>query len=373
MTFLIFIAVLLVLILVHEFGHFIFAKAFKVRVDEFGIGYPPKALKIAKIGETEYSLNWLPFGGFVRLFGENKESDGIEMSAEERAKSFEHKKPWQKILILLAGALFNFLLGWFLFAYVFYSGTPLFWDKNYVENAELMISDTKVGSPAQIAGLSTGDIILELSLKDDKEEKPKMLSPDFVADFISKHGGEKLMLKYKDKESGEVTTVDLVPAQGIIESEPSRAAVGMSMTLMSSKRFGLIESLFLGFKSAVEVSMDVLKGLGNLLKGALSFSFDLKHVAGPVGIASMVGEAAQVGFTYLLYFTALISINLAVINLLPIPALDGGRIVFVLYEWVFRRKAPAWLENGINFAGFALLIILMLAITYNDILKLLHN
>ncbi len=370
MTILIFIAVLLVLILVHEFGHFIFAKFFKVRVDEFGIGYPPKAMKLAQVKETEYSLNWLPFGGFVRLFGEDKEE--IELSEEEKERSFAHKKPWQKILILVAGAMFNFLLGWFLFAYVYYSGTPLFWDKTYVDNAQLLVSDTKPGSPAQIAGLSTGDIILDLSLKDKPKEKPKMLSPDFVALFISAHPGEVLSLKFKDKESSEIKDVELIPTQGIIDTEPDRAAVGMSMTLQSTREFGFFESLALGFKSAIDTSLDIIKGLTNLIKDSAKFSADLKNVAGPVGIAAMVGEAAQVGFGYLLYFTALISVNLAVINLLPIPALDGGRIVFVLYEWIFRRQAPAWFENSVNFAGFALLIILMLAVTYNDILRLLN-
>ncbi len=369
MTILIFIAVLLVLILVHEFGHFIFAKIFKVRVDEFGIGYPPKAMKLAKVKDTEYSLNWLPFGGFVRLFGEDKEE--AELTDEEKKRSFAHKKPWQKILILVAGAMFNFILAWFLFAYVYYSGTPLFWDKTYVENAQLLVSETKPGSPAQVAGISTGDIILGLSLKDNPKEKPKMLSPDFVALFISEYPGKTIILQFKDKESSEIKSVELIPTQGIIDSEPDRAAVGMSMTLQSTRSFGLFESLALGLKSAIDISVDIMKGLAKLFTDAVNFSADLKNVAGPVGIAAMVGEASQVGFGYLLYFTALISVNLAVINLLPIPALDGGRIVFVLYEWIFRRQAPAWFENSVNFVGFALLIILMLAVTYNDILRLL--
>ncbi len=360
----------MLLILVHELGHFIFAKLFKVRVDEFGIGYPPKAIRIAKIGETEYTLNWLPFGGFVRLYGEDREDE--KLSPEQKKRSLSHKEPWKQILILLAGALFNFLLGWFLFAAVYYSGAPLFWDKNYVENSTLMIAGTKVGSPAQVAGLSIGDTISEVYLKDKKDEKPALLSPDTVAEFIAKHPGESIEFKIL-KKTGQTEVVELNPAQGIIEDDPSRAAVGISMTLVSTERFGIFKSLYLGLKSSINVTKDVLQGLASLLKGAFSMSLDLKHVAGPVGIASMVGEAAQVGMAYLAYFMALISINLAVINLLPIPALDGGRIVFVIYEWIFRRKAPAWLENSVNFIGFGLLILLMLAITYNDILRLIYR
>ena len=370
MSFLIFIAVLLVLILVHEFGHFVFAKIFKVRVDEFGIGYPPKALKIAKIGETEYTLNWLPFGGFVRLFGEEK-SDKI--SDDEKLRSLEYKKPWQKILILFAGAFFNFLLGWFLFAYVFFSGVPLFWDKNYVDNSTLTVAGVMESAPAELSGIELGDKITAIHLKDDPDLKPKMLSPDFVADFISKHPGEKIVVVLERQGEQPDVKVEITPRQGVLKEAPARAAVGMSMTLVSERQYGVLESLYLGLKSSWQVVIDVLEGLWNLFKGALTLNADLKHVAGPVGIASMVGDAAQVGFAYLLYFMALISINLAVINLLPIPALDGGRIVFALYEWIFGRKAPAWLENGINFVGFALLILLMLAITYNDVVRLIYK
>ncbi len=369
MTVLIFIAVLLVLILVHEFGHFIFAKLFKVRVDEFGIGYPPRALKIAKIGETEYTLNWLPFGGFVRLLGESKE-ELEDLDEKEKEKSLAYKKPWQKIIILAAGAAFNFLFAWAVFSYVYYSGTPVFWDKEYVQNSELKIVGTVDSSPAYVAGLQSGDVILDLHLKSDTEKKPQLLSPAHVAKFISEHPGEEIIIKYKDAESGEVKEVSLIPSQGIIKDEPSRAAVGMQMTLVSHKKYSLFESVILGFKTSVDVAKAVFLGFIELVKGALSFDINLKQVAGPVGIAGMVGKAYDIGFAYLLYFTALISVNLAVINLLPIPALDGGRIVFALYEWITRRQAPKMLEDGLNFVGFVFLIVLMLLITYHDILKL---
>ncbi len=369
MTVLIFVAVLVVLILIHELGHFLFAKFFKVRVDEFGLGYPPKAITFAKIGKTEYTLNWLPFGGFVRLFGENQ-LEG-EITSEEKKEAFEYKKPYQKILILFAGAFFNFLLGWFLFAFVFYSGVPLFWDKNYVDNSRLVVVDTLVGAPAQIAGIEKGDIIENVELSTSDKKHPKLLSPDLVAKFIAEHPGEQINIKLRHKND-MTTVVSVTPAQGIIDEDEARPAIGMSMTLVSNEKFGIFDSMYLGFKSAIDVTLDVLKGLWGLVKDSASLSANLKNVAGPVGIASMVGDAASVGFVYLLYFMALISVNLAVINLLPIPALDGGRIVFVVYEWILKRKAPAWLENSINFIGFAFLIILMLLITYHDIIKLLH-
>ncbi len=371
MTVLIFIAVLVTLILVHEFGHFIFAKAFKVKVEEFGIGYPPKAFTLAKIGGTEYTLNWLPFGGFVKLFGENRDEDDA-LSQKEKEQSFEHKKTWQKLLILFAGPFFNFLLGWLLFSVVYFSGVPLFWDQNYVENAKLTISETLPNAPAHIAGVRAGDVLLKMHLEKDKTQSPKLLSPDYVAAFIAKHPGEKIYFEFQDTQ-GNIKKLSIIPSQGIIQSEPSRAAVGMSMTLVSKRSFGALESLWLGLKATVQVSKDVLYGLYNLAKGAVTFTADLKQVAGPVGIASMVGDAASVGFAYLLYFMALISVNLAIINLLPIPALDGGRMLFEALAAIFRRRIPAAIENGLNFAGFALLLILMLAITYNDIVRLLNS
>ncbi len=368
MTVIIFIAVLVVLILVHEFGHFLFAKIFNVKVEEFGIGYPPRAAKLAKIGDTEYTLNWLPFGGFVKLLGENREED---LAEEDKKRSLDNKKPWQKIIILLAGAFFNFLLAWILFSIVFFSGIPLFWDKNYVENSDLIINKIVSDSPAFVSGLENGDIIKDIYLKGDPNVKPRLLSPDFVAAFISEHPGEVLRLSFTSSEDKKIKTVEIIPAQGVLKERPSQAAIGVSMTLVAKKKFGILSSVYLGLKSSIEVVKDVFRGLVNLFYGIVIGQADLKHVAGPVGIASMVGEAASVGFIYLLYFMALISANLAVINLLPIPALDGGRIVFALYEWVFGSKAPSWLENGLNFIGFAALIILMLIVTYNDIAKLL--
>jgi len=355
---------------VHEFGHFIVAKKSGVRVDEFGIGYPPKAMKIAKIGETEYTLNWLPFGGFVRLFGEERDEDG-KISEEDKNHSLEYKAPWKKILILFAGAFFNFLFGWFLFSYVYFSGVPLFWDKDYVQNANLTIAGTVEGSPASVSGIQQGDIIKEIYLRKDPKQKPRLLSPDFVANFISKYPGETIVIKYKNKNSNLLQTVKITPVQGIIESSPATPAIGVNMTLVSTKKYSVLDSLWLGLKSSVRVSIDVFKGLGHLLKSAFEFNMDLKNVAGPVGIASMVGDAASVGFAYLLYFTALISVNLAVINLIPIPALDGGRILFTLIEVITGGKKWPRLENAVNLIGFGALILLMIVITYHDILKLI--
>ena len=360
---LIFIVVLLILILVHEFGHFLFAKLFDVKVYEFGIGYKPRAFRMFKIGETEYTVNWLPFGGFVHLEGEDGEENGQTSNRSLKAKS-----AWKQIVILSAGAVFNFLLAWVLFSAVYFSGAPVFWDKNYIKNSDLVVVGVKEGSPASAVGLSEGDVIKKVS--DKSGEELELLSPQTLSLFISKNAGKEIFIEFFDKESGQLKKETVVPAQGLIESEPSRAAIGIEMSLKSKKSYGLFESVILGFKSSVHVVKDVFFGLGSLVSGAINLNFDLNQVSGPVGIASYVGKAANMGFAYLIYFTALISANLAVINLLPFPALDGGRIVFVFAESFFRRKIPAAVENALNAIGFILLIALMIAITYNDILRL---
>ncbi len=371
MTVLIFIAVLVVLILIHELGHFFAAKFFGVKVEEFGIGYPPRAIRLFKLGETEYTLNWLPFGGFVKLLGENS-SDNEKQDSEYKNRSLEYKHPAKQIIVLFAGVFMNFVFAWILFSYVFFSGVPLFWDKNYLENSQLVINGTLQNSPAQIAGLQEGDIIQEVYLKSDSEKKVETLSPDFVALFISNHPGEEIMVRYFDKSEEEINSVSIVPSQGIIKENPATPAVGMSMTLVSKESVGIVKAAVLGFKTSLNVLKDVTLGISKLIADSLSGNANLKNVAGPVGIAEMVSSAASVGFAYLLYFTALISVNLSVINLIPIPALDGGRILFVFIEWISRRKIPAAFTGLVNFMGFALLIILMLFVTYNDIVRLIY-
>lgn len=372
-TAILFIAVLVVLILVHEFGHFLFAKLFGVKVEEFGVGYPPRALKLFKIGETEYTLNWLPFGGFVKLLGENPD-DNKKNDPEYKERALVNKHPAKQLLVLLGGVLFNFLFAWILFTYVFLSGVPLFWDKNYIKNSELVINGVMENSPAFVAGLDKGDIIYSIALKDTKaneEKTPVNLSPDAVSRFISKHPGETIIIDYFDKSENKRKLVDIVPSQGVLKEDPSTAAIGVSLVLMLKKQIGFADAIVLGFKSSVDVFVDVCKGIAKLFTDLFEGNANLKNVAGPVGIAKYVSDAASVGFAYLLYFMALISVNLSVINLLPLPALDGGRAIIVLIEWISRRKIPTVVVNSLNVVGFALLIVLMIIVTYKDITKLL--
>jgi len=370
MTVLIFIATLVVLILIHELGHFIAAKIFKVKVEEFGIGYPPRAFRLFKLGDTEYTLNWLPFGGFVKLLGENATKDN-DKSEEYKEKSLENKHPAKQIIILFAGVFMNFVFAWGLFSYVFYSGVPLFWDRNYQDNSELILNGILQNSPADIAGLQEGDIIKDIYTKDSKEKGENVdLLPYTVSGFILSNLGKNITIKYLDKTDDIIKTTEVVPAQGILKEYPEAPAIGISMTMVAKDKVNIVDAIVLGLKTSITVVQDVAKGLGKLFADSATGNANLKNVAGPVGIAGMVSSAASVGFAYLLYFTALISVNLAVINLIPIPALDGGRILFVTIEWITRRKIPATFTGLLNFVGFALLIILMLVVTYNDIVKL---
>ena len=369
-TILLFIATIVFLIVIHEFGHFIFAKLFGVKVEEFGIGYPPKALTLFKLGETKYTLNWIPFGGFVRLLGEEQADEVVK--EEDKGRRFADKPAWQKIIILVAGALFNFLFAWGALAYVYHSGAPLFWDKEYVENADLVINDVLENSPAKHAGLESGDIIKQIYIKEgDEEKEPTLLSPAFVSKFISQSRGETIYIKYIDKSDMQEKLLDIKAAQGVAEQDPSVLAIGVKLTLVSHIKYSWLEAIYKSFVQSVLYGRDIILAVYKLIKDSLSFKANLEHIAGPVGIATIVSDAASVSFEYFLYFVAIISINLAVINLLPIPALDGGKAFLEFVQTIVRRKVSAGFENAVNTIGFVLLIALMIAVTYNDIVKLL--
>lgn len=365
MSFLLFIAVLVVLIVVHELGHFFMAKWFGVRVDEFGVGYPPRAFVLGTWGETTYTLNWLPFGGFVRIFGEDPVA--VEQSEKKRAMCFKPK--YAQILILAAGVLANILLAWVLFATALYSGAPVGVPEEEAVGkvTSLVVSSVVAASPADAAGLRSGDVIVGMKSGPSTLEE---LLPSKAAEFIQAHPGKDVTVVFtrgKEMTSQELT---LKPSHGVNNSIPGSPAIGVRMALVSSEKVSLLSAITMGAEATILTAVSVVVGLAQFLSSALLGTADWGSVAGPVGIASLIGDASAIGFVYLLQFTAFISVNLAVINLIPIPALDGGRIVFVLYEALFRRPMPNALAVGINAFGFIALIALMLIVTYHDIARL---
>ena len=369
MSIILFIIILVVLILVHEFGHFIVAKRAGIRVDEFGIGFPPKALTLAKFKGTEYTLNWLPLGGFVKIFGENPDEESLR--GPDRKRSFIHKPKIVQAAVLFAGVAFNILFAWILFSIVFMLGMPSALSEEEVERSHtvrLMISEVLSNSPAETAGLMAGDEILALSTFEGRVED---LFPSAISDFIMIQEGKEMTLSIKrDKEVIEIL---IIPELGVIEEEQNRPAIGIAMGLIGRLQLSLPAALWEGAKFTVEITKLIAVAIVTFLGSALTLSANLSEIAGPVGIVSLVGDASALGFVFILNFTAFSSINLAIINLLPFPALDGGRLLFLLIEVFKGSPIKPSIANALNAVGFALLILLMLVVTYNDIARIISG
>lgn len=358
------IVVLVLLIVGHELGHFIAAKLMGVRVVEFGIGYPPRAFRIGRWGGTEYTLNWLPFGGFVRMYGEEHE----ELTEKQRWKSLAGAPAYAQMLILSAGVIMNIVIGWALFTGAFMQGLPVSVPEG-TPGAALVVNGVLPSSPAEAAGIQTGDVIV--SVTGDKESVPAdNLTPSSVRTFVQHNGGKPISINYVRK--GETKVASLIPAHGVLSEEAGQPALGVELALVSNKKMNLWEASHAGFIRTGLALKQVALGLWGLLHDAFFGHADLSAVVGPVGLVSVVDTAVGYGLGQILGIAAFISLNLAIINLLPIPALDGGRLLFVGLELVFRRQMPNLLAHTINLAGFALIILLMVIVTYQDIARLFH-
>ena len=364
MTILLFLLVLFVLILVHEWGHFIVAKKTGMRVDEFGIGFPPKLFGVKK-GETEYTLNSLPIGGFVRIWGENYEDVAMAEEGIDRSRAFSSRPKWAQALVLVAGVTMNVLLAWFLFTLAFAIGVPTAVEESVAsDSAELFVSEVLPGSPA--SDLPAGSIITSVRSGDVVVDSP---TPTEFSNVVTGAGESSVDVSYRYGEEESVLT--LTPQAGLIEDDPERRIVGASLSLIEQQSRPFGTAIIDGFTATWKGLAGILSGLWSLLSQSVTGDADFSQVAGPVGIVGMVGDAAAFGLTSLLTFTAIISLNLAVINLLPFPALDGGRLVFVAIESVTRRPIPPQWAGRLNLVGFALLMILMVVVTYNDIARIL--
>ena len=373
MTIVLFLIILSVLVFVHELGHFISAKRAGIRVDEFAIGFPPRIYG-KKVGETVYSLNLIPFGGYVKIFGEDGEEnadltqtnvDMMQIAETDSARKFTSKPRYIQALVLVSGILGNIVFAWLLISVSFMSGIPSSVDGRYaseVQNPRLTIATVLPDSPAGKAGLKSGDVVL--SLKDGTRVFSGSES-ESAREFIGESKGI-LHIEYARGETPSV--VDVEPVRGIVAGKP---AIGIGLETIGTVRFGVFRSLYEGALTTWDILREVTYGLLGFIKEAVLGQADLGSISGPVGIAGLVGEARVLGWVYLLSFTAFISLNLAVINLLPIPALDGGRLLFLAIEGIIRRPIPVKFTRAVNTGGFILLIAFMLFITYRDIVKLL--
>ena len=349
-TALIFIAVIGVLVVVHEFGHFIVAKRAGMKVEEFGFGFPPRLFGIKK-GETTYSINWIPFGGFVKIYGEDGEH-------RDAPRSFSSKPIGTRLKVIVAGVTMNFLLAAFLLMLGNYVGIRVGigdeMDEISAAAKDKMVQVVSVvqDSPADQAGLKIFDEIVGFSTAQE------------VRDYISANAGRKIELTIRSDSQTEVKEISLPEkdeGDGLLGIVPARTGL-LSYPWYESLWRGLEDAVFLTAQTAIGY-YELFKTL--LLKGQL-----LADVSGPIGIASVTGQAAAVGFRFLLQFVALISVNLAILNIIPFPALDGGRALLLIIEKFKGSPVNQKVEAVINSIGFALLILLMIYATVKDIGRL---
>jgi regulator of sigma E protease len=319
------------LVIFHELGHFAVAKAVGIKVHEFAVGMGPKIFGM-KGRETSYSVRVLPIGGYVKMEGEDEASSDV--------RSFSNKPLWARMSVILAGPIMNFILAILLFMIIFYSiGFPT-----------TQIDQVTPGLPAELAGITAGDRVVRI-------ENEKINSWDEIVQIINGSKDKSLNIELIDNTGNQKNII----VKPVINVETKQAIIGI--TPMLKKSFGLAAKASIDRTSFVLTGM--LDYLGNLFKGKAS----AEDVVGPVGIIHIVGEAAKIGIFNVLHIAAVISINLGIVNLLPIPALDGGRLIFLSFEGLSGKPLDSEKEGFIHLVGFVLLMMLMVFIVYKDIIR----
>lgn len=335
-----------ILVLGHEAGHFFAAKFFGLKIDEFGFGFPPRA-KAVRRGETEYSFNWLPFGGFVKIAGEEEQvaepEKLLSLPAEEKRRYFLFQPAWKRFVVIASGVFVNFVIGWLLVSAVLMLGTP----------PVIVVGGIQPGSPAEKAGIAAGDIIKNFS------------AADSFSDFINKNRGQEVNLEII--RGGKELEFTAVPRVSTKEGE---GALGVEFSASGAKPLGFFRALAVGFQESVYICEATLSAFYELLKNLVLRGSLLAGVVGPVGIFSVAQKTGELGMIYLLQLIALISLNLAVLNLIPFPALDGGRLFLIIVEKLKGSPVSVKTQSLINGFGFALLLFLMVIITIRDVVGL---
>ncbi len=359
LTIIVFILILGVLIFVHEFGHFISAKKAGIKVEEFGFGFPPRIFGIKK-GETIYSLNLIPVGGFVKIYGEER---GEKKTRSKRA--FYNRPIWQRAIILAMGVIMNLFIAGVFLSIVHGIGIPSIvetgQEANY-KNIQIQILETAKDSPATSAGLKIGDAIKSLSFGNEKVEVKEV---EDVQKFVAMHAGEEIVLEIK--RGKQTFEKDIIPRVSPPEDE---GAMGIAMAKIGLRSYPWYEAIIKGFVAAGRLLVTIIFLFYVLIKTLIIQGTLIGEIAGPVGIYGLTSQMVQLGWVYVLQFAAILSINLVIINGIPIPALDGGRLLFLLIEKIKGKPIKPQTERLANSIGFALVILLMLIITFRDVIKL---
>lgn len=388
LTFVLFVLILTILVFVHEFGHFITARKLGMRVYEFAIGFPPFAIgcyrdpssgklvwvkgkkkvkrnvldagggseveEHAEYPTTLYSLNYLPLGGFCKIKGENGEE------AKEK-DSFGAQKAWKRIVVLVAGVVMNFLLAGVLLGIGFMIGLPADVtgsqdsSAQIVQESKVVIEQVEHDSPAEKAGLQFGDTILSL----DGQAVPA--SQDVIA-YTKAHLEKDIVVKVQRGQEEKIFTIH----PSVVKPGES-PRLGVLLADAGLIRYPWYIAIYKGFIAAFWGLVNIFIGFYILLKGLIfgqGMAFD---VSGPIGIAGVIGKSAKLGISYLINVSAMISLSLAALNIIPFPALDGGRVLFVVLEKIFRRPVPLKYEQIAHTIGFILLLILIVVVTGRDI------
>ncbi len=368
-TILIFLAVLSILVFVHEAGHFIVAKRSGMKVHEFGFGFPPRAFGIQKVNgkwkivwgnkesETEntvYSVNWIPLGGFVKIQGEDND-DGVD------EHSFVNKPFWRRFFTLAAGVIMNFILAGVLLSIGYMAGLPVAVQdiKDVPKGAtfterQVAIIDVVKDSPADKAGIMASDIV-------EKVDGQKFTTVEGLQEYVRNNKGK--VINFEVKRVNEDKSFDV---QALSEAKEGEGVVGIGMALYGNIQFNPLAAVGQGFITAYKQLWAIATGLYNLFASGDG----LESLGGPVKIAQITGQVAATGFIPLLQFAAFLSLNLALLNALPLPALDGGRILFLLIEKIRGKRNNAKVEQYANAIGFMALLLLMLLITVRDVSQL---
>ena len=364
------VIVLAILILVHEFGHFIVAKKSGIRVDEFGLGLPPRAWG-KKFGETLYSLNWIPFGGFVKIFGEDPSE--ADVNTQDKERSFHYKPKYIQAAVIVAGVVFNYVFAILLMWFGFMGGMPGFvedFPDAQVRDERVIIAYVLPESQAAEAELDLGATIVSLEAGG---ESVVVDEGSDVPDFVAAHQDEEITfnLSKGDRLFERSATPALVEYENPQTGEVSeRVAVGIELGEVGTVSLPPHKAFVTGFKVTWNLTKLTTIGLYDLIADAVRGEGSLDGVSGPVGIATAVDDASKEGFGSLLYFVAIISVSLAVLNLVPFPALDGGRLLFIIIESITGKPIKREVANTVNAIGFILIIALMIFITYHDIISL---
>ncbi len=359
LTILLFLLVLSVLVVAHEFGHFIVAKWAGAKVEEFSVGFPPRIWSYTAKDGMKWTLGAIPIGGFVKIVGENGED-------EKEQGNFGSLSIVKRFLVLVAGVTMNVILAGVLFSFGYMIGMPAIIEGGVPENARVRdeavtITEVLPGSPAD-GKLEAGDVLV---LMHGGVVSSGPATREWLAEIVTYP--ELTSISFEVLRGNEELTVEIVPAY--IE-QIDGLGIGAGIATTGKVSYSPFVAIYKGSQTTLEFLWMIIVAFWNLITGIFTGKGVDAELAGPVGIAVMTGQVASLGFVYLLQFAALLSLNLAIINILPFPALDGGRIMFLAYEGLRGKKASPVVEGVLHNIGFILLIILIITVTVKDLVNL---